>query len=141
MMKTRFVAMSVALPMIVIFAAVGWGMIRAHPAHAFIQTALTDFRRCRRLADVRALRNDGKSQMVIWEFQDRSWIAVRNHPSDHYADDWDATVILDSRGQLYWTDKHFCAGFEREKAEAPPIPSLRAFHRMYAAAFSLRPVE
>jgi hypothetical protein len=118
-MTRRVGSLSVALALVVGTAAftVRWASSREwDPALAYFRKSATELRGCRSLEAVRALPDDGVGDLVIWQFRDGSWVAARSHPSDHAAQDWNATVILDSKGRLYRTDYHFCAGFEQEKS-------------------------
>jgi hypothetical protein len=108
--------------------AVPWVLARVDSREAFVRRAIVNLGACRTPEEVRALAPDAAAELTVWEFGEGSWIAALSHSSHSRGGYWDATVTRDSRGELYRTDVHFCAGVEFEVGAADEYPSLAAFY-------------
>lgn len=95
-------------------------MIYEKSAKPYRERWIKRFNSCKSLQDIKRLPSvKDDEQLFVREFSDKSWMAVYWHSAHSNVSNniqpnglatlgWDGTLAYDSKGNMYWSDYHFC---------------------------------
>ncbi len=102
---------------------------------------MTEFQKHNTLQAVKDISLKGEiGNLNTIVFDGGEWVAIAWHSIHDLGGEWDGSVLLDSDGNLHWSDYHFC-GYEGFSSQFLKVPasSLKQFYKRLKPEWSATP--